>query len=335
MRKYLRAHPRGETTVCKLNLKAGRLHETQATVYDAAVECFLFPDAETQHYLCDDLGIDAHNLHLCLDPNALPRVEIGSGDYSAALILKLPLQQCEVGSFTFQVGSAGLFLVNEHKLIVVLPDDEMLISFAQSSAFVGVEDLSDLMIHVVYHAVRSFQHYLQQIHLCSEQLEEQLATSATGIDLLHLFELKKSLVYYRTALSGTGAVLQRLMGEDVRQRLKMNRHNTAMLDDVAIEYTQAEKVAHIYSEVITDLMNTRASTVGNNLNKIMMNLTAVVIGIAIPTFVAGMGGMSEFSAMIGFEDNWLLGYSLFLVGSLGITVVVIFLIRKLEPLLSK
>ena len=55
----------------------------------------------------------------------------------------------------------------------------------------------------------------------------------------------------------------------------------------------------------------------------------LVIAVAIPSFFAGMGGMSEFSNMITF-GNWVLGYTLFFVVMLTIGIGTFLLIKRIE-----
>ena len=101
------------------------------------------------------------------------------------------------------------------------------------------------------------------------------------------------------------------------------------LDDLAIENSQCLEMAQVYSQVISGLMDARASLISNNLNVMMKNLNALVIAVAIPSFFAGVGGMSEFSAMIGFQ-NWKIAYPFFVLVMLIIGIATFFIIKKLE-----
>jgi len=69
--------------------------------------------------------------------------------------------------------------------------------------------------------------------------------------------------------------------------------------------------------------------VSNNLNVMMKNLNAIVIAVAVPSFFAGMGGMSEFS-MITDPENWTLTYPLFLTSMIGLGLATFFVIKKIE-----
>lgn len=75
----------------------------------------------------------------------------------------------------------------------------------------------------------------------------------------------------------------------------------------------------------------RTNVLSYNLNILMKNLSGMMIAVSIPTFFAGVLGMSEFSSMVGFA-NWPVAYPVFVIvmGLLGLVVFVT--IQKLEPL---
>lgn len=61
----------------------------------------------------------------------------------------------------------------------------------------------------------------------------------------------------------------------------------------------------------------------------MKNLNALVIAIAVPTFFASVGGMSEFSNVIGLS-KWKYGYSIFVVAMVVLAFVTFTVIKKSE-----
>ena len=100
-----------------------------------------------------------------------------------------------------------------------------------------------------------------------------------------------------------------------------------LLEDIAIENRQFLDQAEVYSQVLAGMMDARASIINNNLNVMMKNMNAIAIAIAVPTFVASVGGMSEFSAAMTGVNPYL-SYGIFFVGMLLLGVVT-FLITKM------
>ena len=76
-------------------------------------------------------------------------------------------------------------------------------------------------------------------------------------------------------------------------------------------------------------MGARASIVANNLNILMKNLNAIVIAVAIPSFFAGVGGMSELKSILGVQHTGL-AYAIFMAAMLLVGSSTFILIKRLE-----
>jgi magnesium transporter len=133
--------------------------------------------------------------------------------------------------------------------------------------------------------------------------------------LLQMFALGESLVYYHNALEANLTVLSKL--RSATDRLKLAPENLGLLDDVIIEYQQASKQAQIYSTVLSGLMDARGTIVNNNMNVLLKNLTVINVVFLPLNLIAGMGGMSEFSAMTTGID-WRISYGLFFLTMVGL-----------------
>jgi magnesium transporter len=105
--------------------------------------------------------------------------------------------------------------------------------------------------------------------------------------------------------------------------------NVEFVDDLIVENNQCYRQAEILSGILSSLMDARASIVSNNLNVMMKNLNSIVIAVAVPSFFAGVGGMSEFSMMTR-PDNWYITYPLFVLAMVGLGVGTFFVTRWLE-----
>lgn len=305
---------------------------------EATITCYINPDNTMKQFFIEDLCVDPHTLQSCFDPNELARVEFKNNH--AAIVIKLPQMYRAEDSYHFKVPmwsnlsynvkveSAGLFLF-DGRLYIVMQEAFPLF---EGRLFTSVDSLVDVVIRLLYRSIFSFEDHLKLINTCSEQLEEELKGSKNNQKLMHLFTLEKSLVYYLNAIGSSGRVITRLMDKSIKKRLHFSHYNMAVLEDVSIESTQCYKMAQIYSQVISGLMDARASVISNNLNIMMKNLNALVISVTVPSFFAGMGGMSEFSAMVGFENWWYVAYPMFALVMAVIGVITFFIIRSAERL---
>ena len=298
----------------------GKIVETS----EAACPIFVYinPDESERNYLVESLKLDEHTLHSALDSNELARLE-AEPDH-VALIIKEPKRYTGKDSFLFNVESIGIFMFTD-RLIVVIAEDIPLFLGRQ---FAKVDSVQDVVLKLIYMSTTHFQGHIKAISMCSDELEEQINISINNRQLLNMFTLEKSLVFYLEGISSNGRVIERL--KTSAAKLGFSLTHQEFLDDIAIENAQSYEMAQIYSQVISSLMDARASIISNNLNVMMKNLNAIVIAVAVPSFFAGVFGMSEFSAMVGFEKNWKVWYPVFVVSMALIGFVTYYVIRKIE-----
>jgi len=296
----------------------------EITAESSPVLLYVNPDEAERHYLIDQLKIDEHTLNSSLDPQELGRVEFEPDHL--ALIIKRPKRYTAQDNFLFKIESIGLFLYKD-RLVVVVTDDIQLLS---GRHFNRVSDILDFMTRIIYGATFHFEEHLKVISMCSDDLERDLRSSVSNRQLLHMFSLEKSLVFYLEAISSNGRVIDKLKA--YATRIGLSTAHTEYVDDIAIENAQCYEMAQIYSQVIASLLDARASIISNNLNILMKNLNALVIAVAVPSFFAGVGGMSELTVLCGGAENMWIVYPSFLLAMLGLGVGTYLLIKKTENL---
>jgi magnesium transporter len=270
----------------------------------AAILLYVNPDATEVKSLQEEYLLDEHTLHSSLDPNELARMEFEPNH--CALIIKRPKRYCAMDNFYFKVESIGLFLFT-NKLIILLSED---LPIFEGRPFASITDVNMLALKIIQRSIIHFEEHLKVINAVSEELEQGINTSVSNRQLISMFTLEKSLVFYIDAISSNGRVIDRIKSNSAR--LGFSSSHVEFLDDLSIENAQCLGMAQNYSQVLSGLMDARASLISNNLNITMKNLNAIVIAIAIPSFFAGVGGMSEFSNIIGFQ-HWKLGYPFFVL----------------------
>eukprot|EP00727_Mastigamoeba_balamuthi_P000917 m51a1_g10822 hypothetical protein (614) ;mRNA; f:2653-5384 len=287
----------------------------------AQIVVHIAPDQRVRQHMVRELGVDENVLLDSLDATELARAEFRNGHMAA--VVKLPHMYRAEDNHFFRVDSCGLFLF-ANRLIVVLHESFPLF---EGRVFTSVDSLHDVVIRLMHRFTCCFEDHLRMINSCSEELEREIELSTDNGKLMHLFTLEKSLVYHLNAINSNGRVITRM-----QTRLELNPANTALLEEVAVENAQCNKMATIYSQVISGLMDARASIISNNLNIMMKNLNSIVIAIAVPSFFAGVGGMSEFSGLFDFERWWRVAYPMFIVAMLVLGILVFVLLRYTENL---
>ncbi len=288
---------------------------------DAAIIVFDSLDESEKRYLIDTLNVDAHTLSSVLDPEELGRLEFEPNH--AAIIYKRPKLYTATDNFLFRVNTCGFFLFPD-KLIII--GEEQSASF-QGRQFARVGSVPDVFLRVLYQNILHFTEHLKAMNAICDDLESKINKSMENKHLLHMFTIEKGLVYYLNAIRSNGRVLEKLKAN--ASKLPFTPETVEYLDDLLIENAQCYEQANTHAQVLASLMDARASVVSNNLNVMMKNLNAIVIAVAVPSFLAAIGGMSEFTMMTA-PGNWKVAYPLFLAAMVGMGVATFFIIKKIE-----
>jgi magnesium transporter len=266
----------------QLYIKDGRLTETDAG--EAPVWVYTAPDEAERRFLVEQFKIDEHTLNSALDPDELSRLEFEPEH--AAIIFKRPKHYTAQDNFLFRVVSTGVFLFKD-RLIIVRADEATLF---EGRPFIKMQTVQDVFLKLIYRAISHFVEHLRGINLISTELEQQINTSMENKYLLNLFTLEKSLVYYLNAINSNGVLIERL--RNAAAKMGFTPENIEFLDDVLIENNQCRGQTEIYSQVLSGLMDARASIISNNLNVRIKALTIITIVIMLPTLVVSIFSMN-------------------------------------------
>jgi magnesium transporter len=284
----------------------GRIQNSE---FDCAhVLVYTNPDETEKKFLSTELALDEHTLNSALDPDELSRLEFEP--QHIALILKRPKRYLAEDRFLFRITSIGMFLF-QSRLVIVTTEDFPL---WDDKRFVRVRSLRDILLKLVYRAIAHFNEHLRIINTVSGELEEKINTSMENRYLLYMFKLEKSLVYYLNAINANTMLLQRMKNNE--GRVGMDPEDREFLDDLTIENIQCYRQAEIYSNILSGLMDARASIVSNNLNIMMKRLAVLTVVVGVMNLPASMGGMSEYSRFVidGLHISWWVAHLLFSLG---------------------
>lgn len=287
----------------------------------APILVFVAPDEAERMRLQTEFRVDEHTLASALDPDEPSRLELSES--GSVLIINIPRNFMGKGQLLFKVASAGLFLYPDRLLVVISED----IPIFSGRYFQAVKGLSDLFLKVVASSIHHFLEHLKVINMITDEIEAKIAASMENKHLLNLFSLEKSLVYYLNALSSNGLVFEKMRSQAAR--LGLGPGGGDLLDDIIIENSQCLRQAEIQSNILASLMDARASIVGNNLNRLMKELNAIVVAVMVPGFFASVGGMSEWTMMTK-EMDWRLSYAFFLAIMFALGALTYIGVRKLE-----
>lgn len=251
---------------------------------NAQVLVYIDPDLHERSRLITQLAIDEHTLGSSLDPEELGRIEFETSHLAA--IIKRPRRYSSEDNFLFKVHSVGLFLFAE-RLVIVCAED---VFSWEGRTFSKIYTVRDLFLRIILSSVLHFEGHLRVIRKISDELEMEINQALTNKDLLNMFKLEKSLVYYLDGINSNNKVIDRLKANSAK--LGFSPEVNEFLDDMIIEGVQCYQQADSYSEVLSSMMDAWASIINNNLNVRLKRLTVVSICVMTPTLVVSFFSMN-------------------------------------------
>lgn len=287
----------------------------------AAIQLCVAPDAAEREWLQQRSGLDAHALASALDADEVARVEFQA--HGLFVIWQRPCNYAGGDSFSFEVASFGL-LLDERGLLLVAGADSLLGGLAAQQ---DLQQPLDVLLAVLLDNIHHYQGHLKVIKLVARELQQRFNQSMQNQHLLRMFNLSESLVYYLNAIQSNGSVLTRLRNH--AEKLHLNAHQLALLDDLLIENNQCFKQAEIYSSVCAGLMDARGNLLNNSMNEMLRKLTLINVVFLPLNLIAGIGGMSEYSMMTR-AIPWWISYPLFVL-ALGLLAGLMFLALRRLP----
>ncbi len=251
---------------------------------ECPVILYLNPTDSEKRYLVDTLKLDEHTLNSALDPDELSRLEFEPEHI--AIIYKRPKNYSAKEQFYFKVSSVGIFLFKD-RLIIVTNED---ISLFDGLSFNRPPTPAFVFLRLIYRSIFHFLEHLKIISGISDELQDKINRAMENRHLLNLFTLEKSLVYYLNAINSNAFLIEKLRANG--SKLELAVEDQELLDDIYIENNQCYRQAEILSNVLSGLMDARASIVSNNLNVLMKTLNIITIAIMVPTLVVSAFSMN-------------------------------------------
>jgi magnesium transporter len=274
-------------------LEGGRLISCEPG--EAQIIAYVSPTIDDEADLQEHYNIDYHTLQSSLDPDELSRLELESDH--AAIIFKRPKSFCADDNFLMKLTSTGVFLYDKH-LVIVMADDSPI--FEGRVPF-PVRTIQDVILRLLYQATMHFEGHLKAINMLSDSLERRINISLENKYLLNMFALEKSLVYIVNSITSNGALLERMRA--LSEKLGFVVDQLGVLDDLIIENQQCYRRAEIHTQVLSNLMGTRASIVSHNLNQLIKKFTIWTVAIMLANLVISIFSMNV-ALPFPMEEAW-------------------------------
>lgn len=176
-------------------------------------------------------------------------------------------------------------------------------------------DKQNMMVLKIFEKItHNYLEFLKEINQRRNLMEQKLYASNRNEELLELMKIQKSMVYFVTALRSNEMLLLKLARTNF---LGLSEDEKEILDDLAVDMSQALEMANIYTNILSSTLDAFASIINNNMNNVLKRLTSITIILSLPALVTSIYGMN---VDIPYEKS---PYAFWIVMSLSIGISIV------------
>lgn len=277
------------------------------------------PVEEDVRYLVDDLHMPDYFITDVADADERARYDLDEG--WLMIILRIPHLKSINSRAPYTTIPLGVVIKGDVIVTICNAESRMMMDFVthQQRRAEGFSDAADLVFRLFLSASVWYLKYLKQVNGLIEKSKRNLGGQIDNQDLVALSRLQDSLTYFATSIRGNETLLSKL-----KFRLPVDELDAELIEDVNIEMNQARETTAIYINILNATMETYASVINNNMNKVMRLLTSLNMIIMFPTLIASFFGMNLINGM----EQWPWGFFVAIVISILFTGVGLFWFRR-------
>ncbi len=278
------------------------------------------PRSEEIMRVSEECNIDLKDLRSALDREEVSRIEV-EDDYTL-VIVDIPSITIKNKRSIYTTIPLSIIFTND-KVITVCLEDSSVIKRLKNSNNICTFKKTQLIYRILLSNAKLYMEDLIKINSMRSAIEEKVSTKET---LVELYELEKSLVYFKTSLRSDELVLSRIKK---LHSLKKYEEDEELFEDVMIEYKQAIEMTQIYYDILDNTISKYSALMNYDLNNAMKLLTSLTIVMAIPTLVSGFFGMNVLNLPFGQSP---IGFWIIVILTIIICIVTLMLLKKKKML---
>ncbi|HOG77894.1 MAG: magnesium transporter CorA family protein [Chloroflexi bacterium] len=294
---------------------------------------YIDPNADTLEELDSSLGIHPLSIEDCLNGDQLPKLDLFP-TYSFMTFTAFEQSPEGLLAHELDVFISKRFLITasnrDAKGIPILSALEDSIARDMDAIRLG----PSYLLHQVVDTI--VDHKLMAVEEIEEKLDEDedaILKDASSYNLGSLMDSRRDLQLIRKSLFHERELVGKLIRKDSPFLVEKS---LIYFRDVYDHLSKYYEIAETAREQVTNLMEIHLSLISNKMaessnrtNAIMRRLTLITTIFMPLTLISGIGGMSEFTMMVG-TMNWRTAYLILLIVMIVIGVVNYMLLLRME-----
>ncbi|MFQ3573587.1 MAG: magnesium transporter CorA family protein [Thermodesulfovibrionales bacterium] len=246
------------------------------------------PEQDDIRYLLDEIKIPHQFLDYSLDEDEMAKYDCV--DNKTLLIIDIPHRNTIQSEEPYTTRILGIVITEDY--IVTLCNyqtkvlEELVSNYRER---INTAKQYQFLLYILLTTANKYLACLKKINDTIEASERSIRRSMNNEDLVQLYLLQKSLVYFTVGLRSNQMLIQKLLRINLFDKYPDDKE---LLIDVLEELNQAKEMTEIANNILYQMMETFSYMIANTQNTIIKVLTSVTILISIPTLIASIYGMN-------------------------------------------
>lgn len=275
-----------------------------------------------------EMNADVADVEAALDIEEGSRIQLE--DNYTLIIVDVSVVRTEDDAQNYTTIPLGMILTREN--IVTICSEQTLV-FApflngQIRNF-STEETLRFVFQILYRVATLYQYDLRMIDRRRHNIEERIEGKTGNEDLLMLYGLDTTLVYFTTSLQANRTVIDKLRRY---KRFEQTDEDQELLEDVIVENAQAVEMCSVYLNIVNGTRELMSSVINNRLSNTMKLLTSVTIVLAIPTMISGLYGMNVNTEWVPLASTQF-GFAIICLIILVVCAITVWFLHKKDMLM--
>ncbi|MDO4731677.1 MAG: magnesium transporter CorA family protein [Clostridia bacterium] len=260
--------------------------------------CCIDPNEEESNRIINDFNVEPEFLRASLDSEETPHID--SEENNTLIVIDIPIVERVEKDLRYYTMPLGIIITDSNVITVSLKETPIISEFTDGAVKNADPSLKTRFVfNILLKISTKYLQYLKQMEKKSDVIEQELRKTMKNKDLLELFEVEKSLVYFSYSLKSDEGTLEKIRRGRI---LKLYEDDEDLLEDILIEIKQAIDMSAIHLNILSSTAEAFGSIISNNLNVVMKVLASVTLIVSIPTVISGIYGMN--TPDLPFMDYW-------------------------------
>jgi magnesium transporter len=222
------------------------------------------PTEEEIKFVIEKTGVSEEFVRAALDENERARFDI---EKEVLIIFRVPYEIKGNSEKELETLPIGIVVTDDYIITISLSETDILKDFYNKKIknFYTTKR-TRFLIQMLSRTDHYFMRYLNKMEHEIDDTEDRLMESMKNKDLLRLFEIQKTLIYFNRAILANGIVLDNILKGKV---VKLYKQDQELLDDIIIENKQSLEMTTTYYNILSNTIDVYSSLLSKTENSIV------------------------------------------------------------------